>query len=574
MTVETGTIVNASGLPDAVLRREMGRIGREIARWMDDLRAPVRPGILDRSAYVTPDNPYALMAAARAAVRNDDVVGGVVDVTEGLAFQGIKWESPNPDDADIFNQIARDLNLDDFGRTWHREEYIHSQVIVGMWWGYKTYRVRGYSVTEVPPEKTTDPMTGATVYKPVIDDATGKPQKPRKLKRKKAYDVFVPTALTFLDQMRVVPLEPDVFGRDRLAWQAADDELKAWSLISEGEYSDPLMEQFFVGKLDPGTLTREQRDSLTSMGINVYRLLLLNPRNVFRWTLTRPNYQQFPDLRLQGVFPLLDLKQQLIEADRVALVGAANYILLVKKGTKDDPADQEEVDNLQENFKVVAKLPVIISDHRLEIQIITPAQDFTLDPSKYDTLDRRIMSRCLGAVSIASSGQRNESTLTIARGIARLLESRRLMMKRALERYVARAIVDHPYNEGKFEDEPNLAFTPRNVQLDSDSQVIQAVMALRTQKELSRETILEYFGFDQDVEAQRREHEEESGLDSVFQTSVPFDSPLNQAPNGTPLAPQSSGAEGGRPPGGGETPESPQRKAKPRTPAGNPSTSK
>jgi len=83
-----------------------------------------------------------------------------------------------------------------------------------------------------------------------------------------------------------------------------------------------------------------------------------------------------------------------------------------------------ELTNLQNNFKVLAKLPVIISDHRLNVEIITPAQDFVLDGSKYDTIDRRIINRSLGSLTVTSSGQRNESTLTIARGVARLLESR------------------------------------------------------------------------------------------------------------------------------------------------------
>ena len=123
------------------------------------------------------------------------------------------------------------------------------------------------------------------------------------------------------------------------------------------------------------------------------------------------------------------------------------------------------------------------------------------------------------------------------------------MMKRALEKHIARAVVEHPDNEGKFEDEPNLAFTPRNVQLDTDAEIAQAIMALRTQKELSRESTLEYFGFDQATEAQRREFEEESGFDDIFQTQVPFSAGGRRPARGPAgsEAPQVSGARGGRP---------------------------
>jgi hypothetical protein len=92
-----------------------------------------------------------------------------------------------------------------------------------------------------------------------------------------------------------------------------------------------------------------------------------------------------------------------MEADRVTLVGAANYILLVRQGSKEDPAKQEEIDNLKENFQVVAKLPVIVGDHRLQIDIITPDQEYTLESAKYDTIDRRIMSRCLGALTASAA---------------------------------------------------------------------------------------------------------------------------------------------------------------------------
>ena len=551
--------INASGQSNGVVSEAVAPIARELANWVSSVQGRSRSTLFDRAAYVAPDNPYKMMRVASQAVTNDDVVGGVCDVTEGLMFQGIKWESEEPDDADVFNQINRDLNLDDFARQWHREEFKYAQVVVGVWWGKRSYTVRGRTQVE---------DTGA---EPVVDPATGmsKPKMKQGPKRRKKYEIACPVALTFLDPTKVVPLSPGPFGQDRLAWHATESELAAYSASMDGQFMDPLMQEFFAGKVTG--LSKDEEAELAKWSIDPKRLIWLNPRNVFRYCRTKMTYERFPENRLRSVFPLLDLKQQLLEADRVNLVGAANYILLVKKGDKDDPADQTELDNLRENFKVVAKLPVIVGDHRLNIEIITPDQQFVLDADKYDTLDRRILSRTLGALTISSDGQRNESTLTVARGVARLLETRRHMMKRALEKEIARAVCDHPFNAGKFESEPNLTFTPRNVQLDADSTVVQQIMALRTQKEISRETVLEYFGFDQATEAQRREYEEASGMDNIFQTQVPFNSPLNQGPNGGPVASQVSGAQGGRPAGGGRSKQSPQG-TKPKTSSGNPKT--
>lgn len=539
MTIEVheGTYapwINASGVADEHVTSAVDRVGRQIANWVSDQRS--KPSLYNRTAYVAPDNPYEQLRTARKAVENDDVVGGVCDVTEGLMLQGVQWESGDAEDTDIFNQIARDLNLDQFARQWHREEFIHSQVVVGAWWGRRSYTVRG---------KT-----------------------PKGVKRKKKVSITTPVALTFLDPTKVVPLKPGPFGQDRLAWHASKSEFAAAVASYDNAFGDPVLREFTLGPVP--ALDKDEIAYLASIGIDYRRLLLINPGSVFRSCRTKMSYERFPAVRLKSVFPLLDLKQQLMEADRVNLVGAANYILLVRQGSKEEPAAQAELDNLQENFKVVAKLPVVIGDHRLSIDIITPDQTNVLDSAKYDTLDRRIMSRALGAMTIASSGQRNESTLTVARGIGRLLETRRHMMKRALEEHLARAIVDHPQNDGIFDEEPKLTFTPRNVQLDNDGETVRAILALRTQKELSRESTLEYFGFDQATEALRREFEEEV-FDDIFKTQVPFSAAGPGAEGqGEGESSQVSGARGGRPKGGGDSPDSVDGQIKPRSGKGNP----
>jgi len=523
--------INAAGDEfTSAVKPYVDKVAREIANWVDRTRTAGRgPSLFNRAAYVAPDNPYSQMATARSAVENDDVIGGVCDVTEGLIFQGLKWESEDPLAADIFNQLGTDLDLDSFARQWHREDFIYSQSIVGLWWGRKTY---------TPKAKT----------------EKGK-------RSKKKVTMACPVAWTFLDPTKVVPLRPGPFGEDRLAWHATPYEMAAAAAGVNGEYMDPLLAEFTLGKINVND--RVERELVIRWGFDPDRLLLLNPMTVFRMTRTKMTYERFPIIRLKSTFPLLDLKQQLIEADRVSLVGAANFILLVRQGTKEEPATQEEIDNLKDNFKVVAKLPVVVGDHRLQIDIITPAQEHVLQSEKYDVLDRRILQRTMGALTMGSSGQRNESTVTIARGVARLLENRRHMMKRTLEREIARRIVDHPDNADLFEHEPNLVFTPKNVQLDDDAEVARSIMALRTMNEISRESTLEHFGFDQATEALRREFEKDAGYDDTFKTVVPFSATGGQGdnPDGTPTPSNVDGAKGGRPAGGGNSPQSPQGQA-------------
>lgn len=563
--------INASGMEDVEVLGSVREVAAQLTQWITKGRSGPKGSMFNRAKYTPPDNPYEQMRTARLAVGDDDIVAGVAEVTEGLIFQGVRAESPEEDESDVFNQINADLNLDGYLRQAYRELFTYSQVVTATWWGWKDYKIRGRTVVVPKLERKVDPATGVEAYIEPLDPETNRPIKPKKgPRRKKTYRVWCPVRIATLDPLKVVPIGSVVFGAERLAWQATETEMDTWAGIDDGLVDDAIMTTLFLGPYRPG---KEEAAALADVGVDPTRLLELNPVYVWRHCLTKADYERWPEVRLRSIFRLLDLKNQLMEADRVALVGAANYILLVKKGTKEDPAYPEEIAHLKDNFDVVAKLPVIISDHRLEIEIITPKTDMTLHGDKYDTLDRRIMTRLLGALTQSSSGQRNESTLTVARMVARLLEGRRHMLRRVIERQLYKAVAEHPFNEKSggngFQDTPSLAFTPRNVQLDSDAQMVSAIMATRNTKDLSRMSWLEYLGFDQEVEAQRRQLEEEL-YDPIFQTAVPFNSPDNTG--GQP--PQVTGAQGGRPTGGGSSAQSPQRQVKAKTSSGNPSTAK
>ncbi len=552
--------VNATGLPDREVAEMMPAILRETSRWMgkDDRHRPSGGEQLNRSKFVAPDSPYSLFEVSRKAVSDDDVVSGVYETTCGLAFQGMKFEADNTEDADVFNQIAAGLDLDGFIRNWFKEDYTYSQCIVGMWWERKDFKVRGHSVTPPTPHALPNPETGLPDYKPQMDPKNGKPAKAKKVKRKKTYNVTVPVGITMLDPMKVIPLSPSIFGRDRLAWQSNRSEIDRWERVKNGEYVDPIMDKFFLGRLE---LPRAEKDLLVSWGADPEHLLELNPDYVFRIAPERIPYERFADVRMKTVLPLLDMKQQLMEADRVALIGQANYILMVRIGDKEDPGKPEELAAAREGVKSLARVPVVVGDHRLQIDIVVPEQQYALSPERYDMIDSRIARRCMGAMISPDATDPGTS----AKALSRVLEKKRLTLKRVLEEKIAKAVCDHPANKDKFEEEPNLEFMPRNVQIDSDSQVLQAILSLRTQKELSRETTLDVFGFDQAVEAQRRENEEEL-YDDIFQTAVPFDG--GGAMGGQ--SPQMNGKMGGgRPPGGGQTPQSPQKQAQPKTGTGN-----
>jgi hypothetical protein len=544
---------------DIVADRDVQRLVTELSNWIEKGRKSPTASMFNRQLYQVPDGPYDQMRAARTAVREDDIVSGVADATEALAFDGgLKWESSEADEADIFNQMSADLNLDGKIREMWRECFTVDQFVCAKLWDTKTYKVRG----------STDKGN----------------------KKKKTYQVFVPTQLTLLRPENVVPIGYGPLRADDLAWQATEHEIGSFNRDFSGgsQHLDPLMQVFFKGLYAPGL---DESAELSTWGVNCERLLKLNMDWVFRHTTTRPDYLKFPDLRLRGVFALLDLKRQLIASDRASLIGAANYILLIRKGSKESPATQDEVTNLKANYNFLAKLPVIISDHRLEIDIIAPKLDFVLKKDAYDVLDQRILHRTLSTF-VSGARAATGAADTFSDILASSIQNRRHMIKRTLERELAKAIVEHPKNAGIFEEKPSLVFTPRTVSVGTSQPLLQAMLALRTQRELSRDTILEYLGLDQATEAQRLEFEE-TNYDDIFKTQIPFAAtpgapgatagpnapapaktaapPAKKAatPNGTPEAPGVSGARGGRPACGGTSKQSPQAQTKPRSGNGN-----
>lgn len=523
----------------AAVDPRMRQIARQLGDWMNITRGRAgavtgQASLFDRGKYISSDNVYDQMRTARAAVRDDDVVAATQELTEALAFQGVKWESGDWDTTDIFNQMAAEQNLDDLVRKVWKEEFTTNQCVLGFWWDQGEFTVRG---------ETT-----------------------KGNKRKRTVSVWYPRAITVLDAARVVPVGMMAFGQQRLAWQATKGEIGFYYQTLRGELQDEMMDRFYSGHYTPDS---DEVYELTQLRVDTSRLLLLDDRYVRRHTATKPDYERHPTVRLKSIFRLLDLKQQLMEADRVALIGAANYILLVKKGDEKDPAYPEEIANLKENYHTLAKLPVIFSDHRLNIEIISPKQDYTLQAEKYALIDNRIVGRLLNSMGQAggNGGRSAEGVeVSLGRPVARSLENRRHMLRRFLEREIAKAVVEHPKNKDVFpKGPPSLAYTPPNIQLDADASTAAILMQARTMRDLSRESFLEYFGFDQEVEAMRFELEADK-YDDIFKTAVPFNSPANQPgqgegqgskKDGAPVTQGTNGARGGRPAGGGTPKQSP-----------------
>jgi hypothetical protein len=278
----------------------------------------------------------------------------------------------------------------------------------------------------------------------------------------------------------------------------------------------------FVGRYEP---PRAEAAKLEKEKIPIDRLMLLNPAFVFRHTLTKAPYERWANLRMKALFPLLDLKHQVREMDRAWLLGGINFVVLVTRGTDQMPAKRNEIIEMAGNMRTQSKSPIIVTDHRVNIEIITPDVEHVLDRDKWAVLDERIMMRMWGTFMLSSDMGGRETSVTMGKVVARGLSSRRHMLKRTLEKELVRAVQEHPDNaEQNFDEKVRLEYTPRHIELEFDPTLSTIMQELRDRGELSRETILAEHGFDQELEAQRRDVEKEEFDDKFPPTNVPFDS--------------------------------------------------
>jgi hypothetical protein len=486
------------------------RVYRALANWAEESGRPSRRdhSIFSRDRYVTPSKIFEQMAVAYDAL-DDDLVGNVADTSEAIAFQKVEFESSDEDQEDVWGQIGRDLDLDGWMRQAWRELFTVSQFYGVRYWGRKKYDVRG----------TRD-----------------------KRQKRKSYDIFVPVALGFLDPTRVVPVGVDLFGRAQLAWIGTDNDLSLYGQVKEGTQNDSLVANLFVG---PYTPSEKEKGDLEKEGVPTERLMLLNSAYVFRHTVTRSPFERWARLRMKSVFPLLDLKHQLREMDRAWLLGGINFLVLVTRGTDEKPTTTAEVQATATQVRTQSRTPIIVTDHRINVEIISPQIEHVLQPEKWTVLDERIMMRLWGTFQLPSETSTRETSISLGRVIARGLGSRRHMLKRTLERELIRAVTENPLNiEAGFTEETSLEFAPRRMELEFDSNMVTLLQELRDRGDLSRETILNEFNFDQGLEARRREVEKEK-YDKIFTpVNVPFDSPDKTTPGG-------AGRKGGRPAGSG-----------------------
>lgn len=519
------SFINETDVPIADIKSQLDSMPEVAAlrRWsMMNQGSSRRRTIFDRDRYVSPANIFDKFQIAIAAVENDDAVSNVVETTEQLAFKRIAIECEDEDEQNIWNQISDEIDLSERLRECWREVFTISQAYPSVMYKRKTFKVKG------------------------------------KGRKREFKDLIVPVGISYLDPMKVIPVGNFMFNQERLVYLADRQEAQEFDTLAGYNTSDLIVDQLIESKYEPwntGPNKESGRDELrylmelTGQSNIENRMYLLRPENVWRITSTRPQYQRFASVRMESVFELLDLKHLLREMDRSAILGSTNAIILIKKGDKDHPARPQELEQLSSQVQMTSRVPIIVGDHRLSIEIITPKTDKTLSPERYNGLDSRITARMYQILSTGNyaAGTATDDSMKLLKVIAASMEARRDQIRDSFMTKVFKSVW---MKNDQLMSEPKMQFYPRRIALDFDPTIASFMQQLRDRGDISRETILAELDILEEDEAVKRQREADQ-YDEIFSpVNVPFSSPnpVNPAnPNGGGgvVTPNGSGNTGG-----------------------------
>ncbi len=336
---------------------------------------------------------------------------------------------------------------------------------------------------------------------------------------------MVPRAISLLDPLRVIPVGSFLFNQEKLVYIAEVEEAKEISekMDELNKARDPVVDQMFIGRYEPGPMKLQEIRKLTGqLDLRAEQLFYLNPENCWRVTATRPAYDKFATVRLASIFELLDLKHILRAMDREEMLSATNVIILVKKGSDEYPAEPGELAAAAAQVTQAARIPIIVSDHRMEVEIITRKTDKVLQPERYNGLDSRLTARLYQILSTGNyaSGTATDSSPNLFKIIASTMEARRDNIRDALMTRVINTTWER--NNKQLVEYPSMNFYPRRIALDFDNNISTFMQDLKDRNVISAETLLAEMDILLDEEIAKIKREQEKYPDILMQYQVPY----------------------------------------------------
>lgn len=474
--------------------------------------------LLARRRYQTPANVIDEIKLARSLAERDDDVAAVIGEMVAIAF-GDGYEHQGDDEAtvELFTEMAKakHSNLANALQEMYRELLISSQVNTAILFTREnlTYSLQGSN-------------------------------------RRLSKSVAVPLiGVLHAENIRVIG--NDMFGTGLLAYYPDNDRLRRWlekyfnprtppAVKAQMGREDRVSANLYTGKVPQGLIDAEAPNWAERWSAE--NLYFLNPKMVHRSTFPKGQWK-YPRPLLTRDFSLLEAKRLLNIMDYALLQGGSNFIVVAKKGSDKRPAQKDELDNLQNVVRTASKTGVIVGDHRLEFEVITPKMEALLNPDKRRLLGRKIVQAMMRIPEAAQEAPPRSSTSNPElESKARVVTSDRALLKAHVEDYVYDETVNR--NPRVFKEAPCLAFP--KVILQGTQFFTDFMLKLRDRGDIPRKWVVEYAGFDFDAAVDQRKREIESGADEVL---VPAHTPFDG--EGGP-GPQDN--QPGRPPGSRDQP--------------------
>jgi hypothetical protein len=532
-----GSVVidNRTELPDNVVRDAV------MAQWTETASLQfgnpssfqlyaTSPGgnMLSRSPFRTPSNVIEEIKLARQVVDTDDDIGAVIGQALATAF-GEGMENLHEDERTVllFNKICGPLsksgmNMDRLLKELYREYLIASQFTT-----ISLYTRSRYTDVKGGPAQLATPLVGV-----------------------------IPS-----ENIRV--LSNDLFGNGELAYEVTDNSLREWleeffsptttpARKAKMRSDEPVIAAMFTEQVE---VPWDDQDMFTS-GKKLYKL---NPRMVARTTMAK-GAVAYPRPLLTANFALLEAKRLLNIMDYALLQGGTNYIVIAKQGSDQLPAQQPEIDNLTDQVRLASRTGVLVGDHRLSIEIITPDLTSLLNAEKRKLLGRKLAMMLLRIPEQVTGDSGGEGAKQELEFTGRTITSDRRDIVRHVEGNIYEEIVQR--NPSTFAKGAPSIWTPKIV-LSGVKDFYDQVVKARDRGDIPRKWAVEVLGYNYEAGVAERKREKARGDDEILTPgAVPFQG--DQGGAGRPPGSSSNNGRGGD----GAAPDPAQRQRQPQLPPG------
>lgn len=517
--VPSGAIIdNRTDLPDEMVQQAVATYFEETAAFSGptSFQSYASEGsMLARMKWEAPANVFDEMRLARRLADQDDDVRGTIGAMLAIAFKdGMRHLHEDEEALVLWNKMAATANLDHALKRIYREYLVTGQVTTCALFTPKSYQFTHSEVSRTITRRLAAPLIGTLRSENV---------------RSVGDDMFGNAPLAYV---------PDPHTEIRLGeWlRAYFSDTTSAAKKRELQRQQPVWAYLFVERVQI-----ENDVNLIGGTMTAYRL---NPRACHR--LKMPTDGPYARPPLLANFALLEAKRLLNIMDYALLQGGQNYIVIAKKGTDQRPALPEEIANLREVVRRASRSGVVIGDHRLSIEVVTPDLTELLNPDKRNMIGRKLSAALLRAPDGAIQPSGNEAEKALIEIISAVITSDRQDIRRHVEGKIYEETQQR--NAGKLPNDAATLWFPK-ILLQGLQYFTDLVLKLRDRGDIPRSYAVEAGGWDYDAAVRQRKREKARGDDKVMVPGqVPFSSP-NAGPQDNPAGrpPRGTGPDSARP---------------------------